>query len=194
MLSFTDICDQLGSEALNSACEWAGSNPAIALGLTLGGTLLATVGGLYFSRNRHAQPVVVPRMQTRGRQSLREAIADTNTDLDLAQEIADMKTAENMPLQTIVSTYLAQKAAEKQMNATQIRNWVFEQAFPGQQRIVGKAVTQAELNEGVLRLLKLPIDGKVPTLSAERERYNAVLRQLDLAHLQVTMPQRAKIS
>jgi len=194
MLSFTDICDQLGSDALNGACDWAASNPAVALGLTVGGTLLATVGGLYWSSNRQAQPVVVPRMQqTRGRQSLREAITGTDVDFNLVNEIADMEKAEKMPLQTIVGAYLQQKAIEKSMNTTQIRNWVLAQAFP-EQRVMGKAISQAEMNKAVLQLLGLPADGKVPTLSAGRKFYNDVLETLDLAHLKAQIKQSAKIS
>ncbi len=78
MLSFlTDTCEQLAEGAAHEACNWAASNPAIALGAATATLLATTATGLYFCNRKPAAQVPVARM---ARRSIADTIRDTTID------------------------------------------------------------------------------------------------------------------
>lgn len=184
MLSFLqDTCDQIGQETLNEACEWAVANPAIALGVALGSTVLA-VGGLFWSRAGHAaasstpsaQPAVARMAQPRTREAFLSTVERTTVDKDALPQLPKVTAApEYMPVQSIVTAY-TKKIGQARL---------LPMLFPVQAGQIARTKSQAEINTAVLAKLGLPVDGHIPADREGRQHYNDVLDNLELPHLKL---------
>ena len=173
MLSFlTDTCEQLAEGLAHEACEWAVSNPAIALGMTAGSLLATAASGLYFYNRRPAANTPVPTVPVArlARQTVCQTISDINVD---QSKLVAPSAGRRIPVQTIV---LGELHRQLQNPAT---------AVAARQLLDLRQTKGKQIDSLVLNGLGLPEDGKMPQTEVGQARHDAVVTTLNMSHLRL---------
>lgn len=201
MLSFIDsnTCQQLADGITRQACEWAVTNPTLALGLTAGTLVLS--GGLYFfnhpkntvsANNSQAMPVVarIPREAVRA--TIARTLAENKPVVPVAAVVVNAEVVPaKMPVQTIVLEALTRQKQAPETRATALRLWDLRRTE--KQRLdaatlqalklpVNAATLNVKVDQVVLAKLGLPPSGVIST-AEQQAKYEQVLETLNLNHL-----------
>ncbi|MGE3318254.1 MAG: hypothetical protein AB7I18_03070 [Candidatus Berkiella sp.] len=194
MLSFLseDACRQLAEGAIRNTCEWAVSNPMVAMGIAAGtAAIAATTGGLYWLRSGPQRQVatrpIVARLQ---RESIQQTIASAPAPV-VAPVTPAAEVAGKMPVQTIVLEHLRQQKENADTREVALRLWDLRKNE--KQRLDPATLVKLNLpvnvqtlavtvDQLVLAKLGLPPTGKMPTGEGQA-KYEQVLDNLNLSHL-----------
>jgi hypothetical protein len=177
MLSFlTETCEQLAEGAAQEACNWAASNPAIAIGTAAAATLLATTAtGLYFCPRKPAAKAPVVPVARLARQTLGQAISEVHVDQSklVVPAVEAALTERTMPVQSIVLGFLLEqsKGGANQVAAMRLRE--------------DRKRNVKETDQKILTALGLPVDGKMPKTAEGQARYDQVMDIIAMPHLKL---------